>query len=101
VVLSGSDASRAYQFAEAMRLAVHDLAVPHGRSVHGIVTFSAGVATRVPRRSAARWQDLVGDADVALYAAKARGRDTVQIYSPPLTAISPARVGHATELQTA
>ncbi len=97
VVLPGSDASRAVAFAETMRLTVRGLALQHGGSRHGIVTLSAGVATFVPGQgsSIGGWQALVGDADTALYAAKASGRDTVKMYTPPqavIGATSQARV---------
>jgi diguanylate cyclase (GGDEF)-like protein len=100
-VLPGSDAPRALAFAETMRLTVRGLALQHGRSVHGIVTLSAGVATFVPGRSAGSWQGLIGDADAALYTAKAMGRDAVEIYTPPQAAISPASRAHAPGLQAA
>jgi len=89
VVLPGSDATRAVAFAETMRLAVRGLALRHGRSERGIVTLSAGVATFVPGRSAGAWQALVADADAALYAAKASGRDTVKMHVPAPVAIVP------------
>jgi diguanylate cyclase (GGDEF)-like protein len=100
-VLPGSDAPRALAFAERMRLTVRGLALQHGRSERGIVTLSAGVATFVPGRSAGSWQVLLGDADAALYAAKASGRDRVQIYAPPQPVISPASRARAGGLQAA
>lgn len=86
VVLPGLDTPRACAVAEAMRSAIHGLAMPHSRGEHGVVTFSAGVATRLPERSDSDWQALIGDADRALYAAKRRGRDTVETYSRLLLA---------------
>lgn len=101
VVLPGSDATRALAFAETMRLAVRGLAVQHRRSERGIVTLSAGVATFVPGRSAGPWQALVGDADAALYASKASGRDTVRIHTPAPVAISPVSRARAPGLRAA
>jgi diguanylate cyclase (GGDEF)-like protein len=101
VVLPGSDVTRALAFAETMRLTVRGLALQHGRSVHGIVTLSAGVATFVPGRSAGSWQDVVGQADAALYAAKAGGRDMVQVHAPSPVTISPASRARAQGLQAA
>ena len=66
-----------------MRTAVHDLALPHARSTHGIVTFSGGVATYVPGPRVVGWQTLVEEADAALYAAKSHGRDRVETWQPP------------------
>jgi diguanylate cyclase (GGDEF)-like protein len=78
VVLPGLDNPSALALATAMRIALHGLALPHARSAHGVVTFSAGVATYLPGRSTGGWQTLVDVADFALYAAKTNGRDTVQ-----------------------
>jgi diguanylate cyclase (GGDEF)-like protein len=101
VVLPGSDATCALAFAETMRLTVRGLALQHGRNVHGIVTLSAGVATFVPGRRAGSWQDVVGEADAALYAAKAGGRDIVQVHAPFSVTISPASRARAPGLQAA
>jgi diguanylate cyclase (GGDEF)-like protein len=79
VVLPGTDAAHATILAETMRLAVRRLALQHARDVHGVVTFSAGVATCILGQNSDGWQTLVGDADAALYTAKARGRDTVEV----------------------
>jgi diguanylate cyclase (GGDEF)-like protein len=87
VVLPGLDTSRALALAETMRKALHDLALPHGGNAFGIVTFSAGLATCVGR-NADSWLTLVDKADAALYAAKAGGRNTVQVWSPPVATIS-------------
>jgi diguanylate cyclase (GGDEF)-like protein len=88
VVLPGLGTSSANALAETMRQAVHDLALPHAHSLHGIVTFSAGVATYAPgQRNSGSWRTLVEDADVALYRAKAKGRDTVERWSPPVVSI--------------
>ena len=81
MILPGADAPRAYALTARMRLAVRGLGLHHARSRFGIVTFSAGIATCVPERGAARWQALVGKADEALYEAKASGRDSVRAAS--------------------
>lgn len=73
----------------------------HGRSERGIVTLSAGVATFVPGRSAGAWQAVVADADAALYAAKASGRDTVKLHTPAQVAISPVSRARAPGLRAA
>jgi diguanylate cyclase (GGDEF)-like protein len=44
----------------------------------GIVTFSAGIATSVPARTARGWEALVKDADAVLYAAEVAGPDMVK-----------------------
>jgi len=91
VLLPGTEAPRAYAMAETMRLAVRGLALQHTRSVHGVVTFSAGVATLLPGRGTEGWPALVRDADAALYAAKAKGRDAVETCAPPPIPIASAR----------
>jgi diguanylate cyclase (GGDEF)-like protein len=91
VLLPGTEAPRAYAMAETMRLAVRGLALQHTRSVHGVVTFSAGVATLLPGRGTEGWPALVRDADAALYAAKAKGRDAVETCVPPPIPIASAR----------
>jgi diguanylate cyclase (GGDEF)-like protein len=78
VVLPGLDTADALALARTMKRAVHNSALPHARSARRIVTFSAGVASSVPRRNAGGWQTLVGAADAALYAAKNNGRDRIE-----------------------
>jgi diguanylate cyclase (GGDEF)-like protein len=78
VLLPGSDAASTCALAETMLLAVRSLAVQQAPQVGDVVTFSAGVASCVPGRTAGQAQALVGVADTALYAAKAAGRNTVK-----------------------
>jgi len=62
------------------------LALPHALGIDGIVTFSAGVSTKVPGQGAVESRSLVMDADTALYAAKAGGRDMVKVQPSASTA---------------
>ncbi|NDV87830.1 diguanylate cyclase [Aurantimonas aggregata] len=78
-VMPATSAAGAFERAEAVRQAVRELAIPHSGSSHGVVTISAGVAT-LTAGAGAELRDLAGliqSADVALYQAKANGRDTV------------------------
>jgi len=88
VILPGSDARRAHAVAEKMRLTVRGLALPQAPGVGGLVTFSAGVATRVPGQDGGEARTLVANADVALYAAKAEGRDRVKAQPDTATLVA-------------
>ena len=63
--------------AERLRRAVEALGLPHPDNPHGVVTFSAGVASWSP--SSEPQDDLLVRADEALYRAKAEGRNTVRV----------------------
>ena len=73
----GADA--AMLAAERFRRAVHGLGISHPGSSHGVVTFSAGVASWVPGMTA---EALVTAADTALYRAKSAGRNAVYTEEP-------------------
>lgn len=78
LLLPDTPASGGLIIAKAVREAVAELAIPHGRSrVRDHVTVSVGVATAIPRQGK-RPQDLVHLADVHLYQAKRLGRDRVE-----------------------
>ena len=78
VLLPGLNAADAFALAQTMRLTMHNLAMPQAPALGGVVTFSAGVATRASGRTGENSQALVRIADAALYAAKAAGRNMVQ-----------------------
>ncbi len=77
IILPGLDGEQALAFAEAMRRAVEQQALPHPASpVAGVVTVSLGVCSRVPRKGDTA-ATLVHETDLALYRAKAAGRNRV------------------------
>jgi diguanylate cyclase (GGDEF)-like protein/PAS domain S-box-containing protein len=78
-VLSGTSLADACALAERMRLRVKDQAIPHEHSsVAREVTISLGVAALVPDGDTDP-ATLLLKADQALYLAKSRGRDRVEI----------------------
>jgi diguanylate cyclase (GGDEF)-like protein len=76
LLLPNTDAARALEIGEMVRVAVQSLAMPHCTSNHETVTVSVGVAATRPN-DAQRPGDLIEAADAALYAAKHRGRNAV------------------------
>ncbi len=76
VVLPETDITGALLIAQKVRAAIRELALPHARSSHGVLTVSIGVCASevIPTASGQR---LVEVADQALYRAKAAGRDCV------------------------
>lgn len=81
VILPGSNQEGALRFAESALAAIAALAIPHENSDHPakIVTISIGLhvmqegVTEDPRKT------LIGDADKALYQAKTRGKNRVEV----------------------
>lgn len=68
-----------------MREAIRDLAIPHrSGNAAGIVTISAGVASFTPEEPKSV-DELLREADIALYRAKEAGRDTVETFAPAMS----------------
>ena len=77
IVLSGTDVEGAFQVAERIRLAILELKLPHASSeVCDQVTLSLGVASIIPSFEQLL-DDLIANADKALYQAKEQGRNRV------------------------
>jgi diguanylate cyclase (GGDEF)-like protein len=75
-ILPNTQPAGALVIAARLRELLAEAAVAHSGSPHGVVTVSVGAATAYPDPSP-NAVSLVADADVALYAAKAAGRDRV------------------------
>lgn len=75
IVLPGVSEADAITIAEALRLRVRALQIPNMASSRGHLSISVGVASRNSLTS--NETVLVGEADLALYEAKRRGRDCV------------------------
>lgn len=82
-ILPSTDQEKAKSFAEKIRLGVSGLQIPHEQSkVHPYVTVSIGVATFTPNGGSQSdidqyIDDLIQNADKALYTAKRNGRNTI------------------------
>lgn len=89
VLLPGIESGEAQFLAERMRQNVLTLAIPHaGNAGHGVATISVGCHTRQVKPESTL-SDVIENADRALYAAKAQGRNCVVANGdapvPPLT----------------
>jgi diguanylate cyclase (GGDEF)-like protein len=87
VILPGTDAEGARHMAETLRQAVLDLRIEHSSSAAGpFVTLSIGLVTTIPSQDEGDggMELLLEQADLALYQAKDRGRNQVQVWSAEL-----------------
>ncbi|WP_232834761.1 diguanylate cyclase [Rhodoferax ferrireducens] len=78
VLLPDMNGHAAVEAARHMQHEVWSLALPHAQTAPGIVTFSLGVASLVPSSQHSP-EDLVLQADSALYRAKEAGRNCMQL----------------------
>jgi diguanylate cyclase (GGDEF)-like protein len=89
ILLPETDIAGAVQIVGDMQAAVQRLAIRHEAGPLGVVTLSAGVASWNPGSLTATSAWLVEAADVALYEAKALGRNTFTVY-PNIDTAAPA-----------
>lgn len=80
LVLPHQSLRRAQALLERALAAVRELAIPHRGDPSGQLRLSAGIATFQPGQGTAA-ETLLGQADAALYAAKAAGRNRVELAS--------------------
>jgi len=82
VVLPEQTLETAAIAAERLRRAIEVLAIPHEGSPTGFLTMSCGLAGLEPR-STKTVEELMKEADGALYAAKQNGKNTVALHGGP------------------
>ncbi|MEJ1112818.1 diguanylate cyclase [Paenarthrobacter sp. CCNWLY172] len=80
LVLQDQSPATATSVMERVRSAVHDLRIEHSGDPDGVLTISAGVSAFTDGHRAGSEQ-LLREADLALYAAKASGRNRVTLAS--------------------
>ena len=78
VLMPDTDVHAALEAAQRIQQAVWLLAMPHAGIPRGMVTFSLGVASLSPSPQYVS-DDLVRQADLALYRAKESGRDRIEL----------------------
>lgn len=79
IILPGVTEADAMTIAEAVRLRVRALEIPNTAAARGYLSISIGVASRNAQTT--NEAVLLGEADLALYEAKRRGRDCVVAHS--------------------
>lgn len=79
IILPGMNLPEAYAFAERARLSIEARAFEHDYCQRKILTLSIGVATCHPLANE-NPQELISHADQALYEAKRKGRNRVEVY---------------------
>jgi diguanylate cyclase (GGDEF)-like protein len=88
LVLPRCDGQRAYEFAQRLRLAVQEATGTDHAPLRLQLTVSIGIAEAAESESAGSGiDDLLSRADQALYQAKQRGRNRVEIWSAQLLAL--------------
>ncbi len=78
VLMPDSDHATVFATAQRIQKTIAELGMVHADTATGKVTVSFGVASVVPSRDQVQ-DDLISQADAALYRAKALGRDRIEI----------------------
>jgi diguanylate cyclase (GGDEF)-like protein len=79
-VVAACDADQAKHLAEALRIAIENLQLPHPNSkVSSFVSISLGTATVIPTENMS-YEELLQQADESLYLAKQNGRNRVETF---------------------
>lgn len=72
----------AIAFAEAIKSAIRALALPHENRRDGTTIVTVSIGLSFPKNLTKQLDRVVHEADLALYAAKKRGRNTVVVFDP-------------------
>ena len=95
IIMPGTAAAGALVVAARVCEAVRQLAIPHaGNAGHGVATISVGCHTRQVKPESTL-SDIIENADRALYAAKAQGRNCVVANGDAMAPASPLTIGDA------
>lgn len=87
VIMSNVISSDAYNFAEKGRNAIYELLIPHKSSdISKFITLSGGISTIIPKPND-DINNLIKQADEALYTAKTSGRNKIQKYHSTIKVI--------------
>ncbi|MBP0598329.1 GGDEF domain-containing protein [Herbaspirillum sp. LeCh32-8] len=78
VLLPGAKLEGAVMVAERIRKSIEALDIEHSASASGHLTISLGVSAVAPQRQVDNPEDVLREADEALYLAKAAGRDCIR-----------------------
>ncbi len=84
IIFSNQKVEGGYRAAERVRRKIESLGIVHeDNRPFGIVTISIGVAcSDLVRRERSRWEDVLKQADIAVYRAKRNGKNQVQAIRP-------------------
>ncbi|MGM4908219.1 putative bifunctional diguanylate cyclase/phosphodiesterase [Rhizobium sp. 768_B6_N1_8] len=82
VITSMPNSQRAVELAEAMCAAIRALAWPHEHRRDGTTVITVSVGVSYTRDESKQVEKVIHEADRALYAAKAAGRNTLVVFDP-------------------
>ena len=80
-LLPDTDQQGGLMIAETLRSDIEKLGIDHGASVESVVTVSIGVASMIPDTEDTE-KTLLESADKALYLAKEKGRNRIELFDP-------------------